>query len=387
MNNFEFTSPTKVLFGNGSISKIVNHIPTDAKAMLIYGGGSIKKNGVYDDVMKYAKKFIICEFGGVEPNPHYETVMKALKVAKENKINFVLAVGGGSVIDGAKLLIAAMEYTISDEPWDMIAHFGDPKYAAHTSVKLGVVLTLPATGSETNSVAVITNVARKQKRSFNSKDLFPLFSVLDPLYTYSLSLRQVRNGITDAFAHVLEQYTAHFGMARLQDRQCEAIMRTLIDIAPGNLAEKPTYRDRADLMWCATKALDFHLGVGTVMCGGSHAIGHELTTFYGLDHGQTLAIIAPALLRKLVPKRTQKLAQMGRRVFDLSGTNDEEVAMKAIDKLEEFFRSLGQYTRLSEFKLDDSKFKEISENVRNMPFAHGDITDKETVVDILRMAL
>jgi NADP-dependent alcohol dehydrogenase len=346
---------------------------------------------VYDDVLKYAKKFIVCEFGGVEPNPHYETIMKALKVAKENKVNFVLAVGGGSVVDGAKFLIAAMDYTASDDPWDMITKWAcakdkDPKYAPHTTVKLGVVLTIPATGTETNNGGVITNVALKQKRAIAGPDLYPQFSVVDPVYTYSLPLRQVRNGITDAFVHVLEQYTAHFEMGRLQDRQAEAIMLTLMEIAQGNLIENPAYRDRADFVWCATKALDYHLAVGIVQCWGAHMIGHEMTTFYGLDHGQTLAITAPAILRKLLLKRAPKLAQLGRRVFGLTGDNNEEVAKKAIDKIEEFFNSIGQHTHLSQYKMDDSKFKDILASI-SVPFANGQITDKETVLEVLKLGL
>lgn len=390
MQSFEFSSTTHLVFGKDSIKGIKDLIPKGARVMMTYGGGSIKKNGVYDAVK--SRVDLVCEFGGIEPNPHYETLMKGVKVAQENNIDFVLAVGGGSVVDGSKFLIAAVDYNASDNAWDMFTKWScadpqtrDPKYKPHTHLKLGVVLTLPATGTETNDGGVVTNVSLKEKRAISDPCMYPLFSIVDPLYTYSLPMRQVRNGITDAYVHVLEQYTGHYNMGRLQDREAESLMTTLIEIAQANLVEKPEYRDRADLVFCATKALDGHLAVGVDQCWGAHMIGHELTTFYGLDHGQTLAISTPAILTKLLPFRTPKLAQYGRRVFGLEGA-DEEVAKKAIEKTAEFFESIGQPTHLSGYKMDGSHFKEVCDSIM-VPFALGQVKDKETVLEILNLCL
>jgi len=391
MKNFVFSLPTMLHFGKDSINELRNLIPKGARVMMTYGGGSIKKNGVYDAVKKNCD--LVCEFGGIEPNPHYETVMKGVALAKENNIDFVLAVGGGSVVDGSKFLIAAIDYNASDNAWDMITKWScanpatrDPKYRPHTHVKLGVVLTLPATGTETNNGGVVTNVALKEKRAISDECMYPVFSIVDPMYTYSLPLRQVRNGITDAYVHVLEQYTGHYNLGRLQDREAESLMKTLIEIGKLNLVENPDYRDRADFVFCATKALDYHLAVGVDQCWGSHMIGHELTTFYGLDHGQTLAITTPAILTKLLPLRTPKLAQYGRRVFDLQGDNDEEIAKKAIQKTADFFESLGQPTHLSGYKMGAEHFKEVCDSIL-LPIALKQINTKEEVMEVLNLCL
>ena len=391
MLNFEYSLPTKFAFGKGSIDKIADLIPEGSRVLMTYGGGSIKKNGVYDAVKSRVK--LVCEFGGIEPNPHYETIMKGVQIAKEHHVDFVLAVGGGSVIDASKFLMAAVDYTASEDPWHMVTKWAcadpaerDGAYAPHTHLKLGVVLTIPATGAEANPSAVITNHARKEKRSIEHPCMMPCFAIIDPLYTYSLPARQVRNGIVDAFVHVLEFYTGHFNLGRLQDREAEALMQTLIEIAPLNLAADASYRDRADLCLCCTKALDNHLAPGIVQCWGAHKIGHEMTTFYGLDHGQTLAISTPALLKKLLPLRKQKLAQLGRRVFGLAGDDDTAVAERAIASMEAFFESVGQPTRLSAYGLDGAHFEEICDSIK-IPFAIGQVRDKETVMEILNMCL
>jgi len=390
MKNFQFSLPTKLFFGEGAIKNIQEkHLLDGKRVMMTYGGGSIKKNGVYDAVKAVCTPVV--EFGGIEPNPHYETCMKAVAVAKENNIDFILAVGGGSVVDGSKFICAAIDFTASDNPWDIFTKFccaakPDPKFMPRTHIKLGVVLTLPATGTEMNNGGVITNVGLKQKRAFGSPDCYPVFSIVDPKYTYSLPLKQVRNGLADAFVHVCEQYLGNFHQGRYQDRESEALLSTLIEVAPLNLVEsdKLNYRDRADFVYCATRALDNYLNVGVTQCWGAHMVGHELTTFYGLDHGQTLAITLPAILKKLLPSRIPKLAQCGRRVFHLDGT-DEEVAPKTIESIENFFESIGQKTRLSAYGFDKSHFEEIASTIGLPLAADGAIKTKEDVLDILNL--
>ena len=350
MRNFTYQNSVKIIFGKGTIAQLARLIPLGQVVMLTYGGGSIKKNGVYEQVMDALKDHKVVPFGGIEPNPRYETLMKAVELAKAEGVGFLLAVGGGSVLDGTKFIAAAIKYD-GEDPWDIPARNAPVKAA----VPVGTVLTLPATGSEMNGTGVISRNSTQEKFPFASRQTYPQFSILDPEATYSLPARQVANGIVDTFVHTTEQYLTIDANTPLQDRQAEAILLTLIEEAPKVKADPSNYDVRANLMWCATQALNGLIACGVVEDWATHMIGHELTAVFGLDHGQTLAIVHPAVLRHERLRKCGKLAQYGRRVWGIEGLGDEETAEAAIEKTEAFFQAVGVPTRLSDYgiKLDD----------------------------------
>jgi len=280
MQNFTFCNPVKIVFGKNTIEKINKLIPPKSKVLLTYGGGSIKKNGVYRQVKAALKKRKIVEFGGIEPNPTYETCIKAIRLGRKEKINFILAVGGGSVLDGSKFIAAGIPFKGKD-PWDIIKSRGQ---SVKTAIPLGTVLTLPATGSEMNAFAVISKLSTTEKLAFGSPHSYPKFSILDPQTTYSLDKNQLRNGIVDTFVHVAEQYATVDLNTPLQDRYAEAIFKTLVDIAPAVMSGKKDYDARATFMWTATQALCGLLSCGVTGDWSTHGIGHELTAFFGLAH-------------------------------------------------------------------------------------------------------
>lgn len=352
MYAFTYHNPVRILFGKGMIAKMAPHIPAGARVLLTYGGGSIKTNGVYEQVSAALKERSVLEFGGIEPNPRYETLMQAVELARREKIDFLLAVGGGSVLDGSKFISAAVPYRHAD-PWELLSKHAKIK----TAIPLAAVLTLPATGSEMNSVAVISRESTRQKLAFGSPLLFPLFSVLDPETTLSLSPRQTANGVVDAYAHVLEQYLTFPNQAALQERQAEAILLTLLQEGPRVMAAPESYENRANIMWCATQALNGVIGCGVPQDWATHGIGHELTALHGLDHAQTLAVVFPALLRHQRVQKMEKLIQYGARIWGLE--ESESSVEQAIDKTEAFFRSLGVKTRLHEYGIDDRDFHSI----------------------------
>ena len=355
MENFNFYNPVSILFGKGKIAEINKHISKDAKILMTYGGGSIKKNGVYDQVMDALKGYEIIEFGGIEPNPRFETLMKAVEVVKSEKIDFLLAVGGGSVLDGTKFIAAATYF--EGDAWDILA-----KHAPITSaVDLGAVLTLAATGSEMNNGGVITKAATKEKKAFGNPLLFPKFSVLDPETTYSLPKRQITNGIVDAYVHVMEQYLTYPVNSPVQDRFAEGILLTLLEEGPKALAsDTPDYENRANLMWAATMALNGLIGMGVKSDWATHMIGHELTAFHGIDHAVTLAIVLPGLLTQLKEKRGEKLLQYAERVWNITEGTDEEKKTLAIEKTEAFFNQVGIATRLSDHNVGQDSIDTIT---------------------------
>lgn len=367
MWNFTYHNPVKIVFGKGAIAELANLVPQDQKIMMTYGGGSIKRNGVYDQVVAALKGRQLVEFGGIEPNPRYETLMRAVAQVKAEGIGFLLAVGGGSVLDGTKFIAAAVKYT-GDDPWDILAREA-PVAAA---LPLGAVLTLPATGSEMNGNAVISRESTREKLSFSSPLVYPRFSILDPETTYSLSARQVANGIVDTFVHVAEQYLTYSVNAPLQDRQAEAILLTLIEEAPKVKANPQDYDVRANLMWCATQALNGMIGCGVPQDWATHTIGHELTAFFGLDHGQTLAIVLPAVLKHQRARKTGKLIQYAQRVWGIQGLSDEETVDAAIAKTEEFFRSVGNPTRLSDYGIKLADCRPIVERFKERGWTFGE---------------
>lgn len=344
MLNFELYNPTKIVFGKGQMEKLAQLVPSNAKVLMAYGGGSIFKNGVYDQVKKALIDFEVVEFGGIEANPHFETLMKAVELIREQKIDFILAVGGGSVIDGVKFIAAAVPF--EGNPIEILQKrilFRD----VNKVMPFGTVLTLPATGSEMNSGAVITIEATQEKLDFGGSAMFPQFSICDPTVVASLPERQIQNGVIDAYVHVLEQYLTFAHEAYLQDRIAEGILQTLIEIGPKVVANPSDYTLASNFMWCCTMALNGLIQKGVPSDWATHMIGHELTALYNIDHARTLAIIGPNLYRVLFETKKEKLAQYGKRVFHLSGT-DEEIAHQAIEATVAFYHTMGMKTSLSE---------------------------------------
>ncbi|MDF2551168.1 MAG: NADH-dependent alcohol dehydrogenase [Chryseobacterium sp.] len=356
MLNFELKNPTKILFGKGEIAKISKEIPKDAKILMIYGGGSIKSNGVYDQVKDALKDHNLQEFGGVPANPEYEVLLKALSFIKENNINYLLAVGGGSVIDGVKFLSAAANY--NDEPWEILTK--PVRTLEGEGMPFGTILTLPATGSEMNSGYVISRRETNEKLSSGGPGLFPQFSVLDPEVIRSIPKKQIANGIADAYTHVLEQYMTAPSSADLQERIAESILISLQETAPKVMSEDFNYDAAGNFMWCCTMALNGLIQKGVITDWAVHAMGHELTAYYGIDHARTLAVIAPSHYRYNFETKKEKLAQYAERVWKITEGSTEEKAEAAIKKLEEFFHSLEIQTKLSDYTDD---FQNTAERV------------------------
>ena len=347
MNNFEFKNPTKIIFGKDKIANLAKEIPANAKVMMLYGGGSIKKNGIYNQVKNALSAFEIVEFGGIPANPEYEVLMEALEIIKTQKISFLLAVGGGSVIDGTKFLSAAAKYE-GETPWDILAQ----RKPVFNALPFGTVLTLPATGSEMNSGLVITRRATKEKLATGGPALYPQFSILDPQVISSIPQKQIANGLADAFTHVLEQYMTYPNQSLLQDRFAESILQTIVEVAPAILKDATDYDAASNFMWSCTMALNGLIGQGVPQDWAIHMMGHELTAMFGIDHAQTLAIIAPSHYRFNIESKKEKLAQYAERVWGVNEGSVIEKANVGVDKTEAFFHSLGIKTRLSEYTSD-----------------------------------
>ena len=347
MLDFELHNPTRIVFGRDTIRRLPDLVPRGARILLTFGGGSILKNGVHAQVRNALEDFHIEEFGGIEPNPRFETLNKAVALVRARKIDFLLAVGGGSVVDGTKYIAAAVHYAGSD-PWDILRTAGK---GVNTTVPLGVVLTLPATGSEANGSAVVSRADTEEKLHFYSPLVYPVFSILDPSTTLTLDARQTGNGVVDAFVHTTEQYLTVHADSSLQDRFAEGILSTLVEEGPKALAKPGDQPARANIMWSATQALFGAMGAGLPGDWAAHGIGHELTAFYGLDHARTLAITAPGVWRHQIDRKRSRLARYGERVWSLSGT-EADVALRAIERTEAFFESMGLPTRLSGYGID-----------------------------------
>jgi NADP-dependent alcohol dehydrogenase len=349
MLNFELQNPTKIIFGKGQIAKLAKEVPENAHILLTFGGGSIKQNGVYEQVMTALGDRKVTEFGGIEPNPSYETLMQAVEIVKQESIDFILAVGGGSVIDGTKFIVAAALY--EGDPWEILAK----PIVTLNAMPFGTVLTLPATGTEMNSGAVITRKSTHEKLGMGGAGLFPTFSILDPEVVKSVPKRQLINGVVDAYTHVLEQYMTYPVGAFLQDRFAESILQTLIQIAPRIIENPADYEAAANFMWSCTMALNGLIQKGVPTDWATHAIGHELTALYDIDHAMTLAIIFPHLYAVKFDDKKEKLAQYGERVWAITEGTLEEKAQAAIEKTVAFLHSLGVKTRLSEYTDDYAK--------------------------------
>ncbi|WP_314142791.1 alcohol dehydrogenase [Buttiauxella noackiae] len=351
MNNFDLHTPTRILFGKGAISELRAQIPADARVLITYGGGSVKKNGVLDQVYAELEGLDVLEFSGIEPNPAYETLMKAVEVVRQQKVTFLLAVGGGSVLDGTKFIAAAANYPLDQDPWNILLTRGSDVKSA---IPLGSVLTLPATGSESNKGAVVSRRSTGDKQAFMSEHVQPVFAVLDPVYTYTLPPRQVANGVVDAFVHTVEQYITYPVNAKVQDRFAEGILLTLVEDGPIALKEPENYDVRANVMWAATMALNGLIGAGVPQDWATHMLGHELTAMHGLDHAQTLAVVLPSLLNEKRNEKRGKLLQYAERVWNITEGSEEERIDAAIEATRNFFEQMGAPTRLSAYGLDGS---------------------------------
>lgn len=384
MNNFEFFNPTRIIFGKGTIQKLSTKVPKGARILMCYGGGSIKRNGVYDQVSAALSDFEVHEFGGIEPNPDFDTLTKAIALGRKEGVSFILAVGGGSVIDGAKLIAAGIPF--DGDAWDIVT--GETKLKLGGAIPLGAVLTLPATGSEMNGTSVISRRATQEKFGWDSNAVYPVFSILDPTTTFSLPENQVRNGIVDAYIHVMEQYATYPVNARLQDRQAEAILITLQEIAEKALETPPDYDARANLMWAATNALNRLIGQGVPTDWATHAIGHELTAFYGLAHAESLAVVMPHLLWYQREKKAEKLVQYAHRVWGLDGEG-EAIIRAALEKMSAFFNSINMPTKLTDFNVDPD---EAAERIKARFDARGDVIGDQRdithddIAEILKMS-
>lgn len=384
MQNFVYQNPVKILFGRGQIAKISGEIPAGGKILVTYGGGSIKSNGVYDQVMAALVGREVIEFGGIEPNPRYETLMKATGIVRKEGVGFLLAVGGGSVLDGTKFISAAANF--EGEPWDILAK----QAPIRSAVPLGAILTLPATGSEMNFFAVITRWETRDKLAFGNPAVYPKFSVLDPETTLTLPARQIANGVVDAFVHVLEQYLTYPADAPLQDRMAEAILLTLIEEGPKTLADPKDYTARANLMWSATMALNGLIAVGVPQDWATHMIGHEITALHGLDHAQTLAVVLPGTMIARQNAKREKLLQFANRVWGIREGSEEARIVAVVERTRQFFESLGVPTRLSAYGVTADSIPAIADRMEKRGMAaigeRGDVTP-EKVREILSLCV
>lgn len=345
MLDFQFCNPVKIIFGQRSIARLAAEIPAGSRVLITYGGGSIKANGTLAEVRAALSGFAVSEFGGIEPNPCYETLMQAVAQVKAEQIDYLLAVGGGSVIDGTKFIAAAALYT-GDDPWQIVAQRCKDVTAA---LPFAAVLTLPATGSEMNCGSVVTHKATQTKLAFAHPLLFPRFAVLDPTKTYSLPPRQISNGVVDAFVHIVEQYLTYPVNSPVQDRLAEGLLLTLIEEGPKALATPEDYDVRANLMWAASLALNGLIGAGVPQDWSTHMLGHEITAHYGLDHAQTLAIVLPAMLTERREAKAAKLLQYASRVWGITAGDEASRIDAAISATRDFFERLNVKTRLGDY--------------------------------------
>jgi len=370
MYNFEYQNPVKIIFGKGEISKVGVNIPVGSKILLTYGGGSIFKNGVYDQVKAAIKGFEVLEFGGIEPNPHYETLMKAVEVVKKENINFLLSVGGGSVLDGTKFIAAAACFTQGD-PWVICSR----KAPVEAAIPIGAVLTLPATGSEMNGNSVVTRVETTEKLSFASLKVMPVFSILDPEVIFSLPEKQIANGVADSFVHVIEQYLTFPVNSPIQDRFAESILKTLIEEGPKVLANRYDYEAAANFMWSATMALNGLIGVGVPQDWATHMIGHELTAYHGIDHARTLAIVLPGVMQIKRAEKKGKLLQLGERVWGINQGSTDDRIDQTIQKTVDFFESMGIPTRLPDYEVSTDTIDTICNRFLKRGYKVGEKAD------------
>ncbi|GAB3550930.1 iron-containing alcohol dehydrogenase [Noviherbaspirillum agri] len=381
MLNFDFYNPTHILFGKGRIADLNKVVPGNARVLMLYGGGSIKSNGAYDEVTRALSGRHVQEFSGIEPNPTYETLMQAVELVRKEKLDFLLAVGGGSVIDGTKFVAAAAYF--EGDPWAILEQRGRNITQA---LPFGSVLTLPATGSEMNNGSVITRKSLKAKLPFSHRLVFPKFSILDPVTTFTLPTRQIGNGVVDAYAHIMEQYMTYPVNSPVQDRFAEGLLLTLIEEGPKALSSPTDYDTRANIMWCATLALNGLIGAGVPQDWATHMVGHELTALYGLDHAQTLAIVLPGMLRVRKESKRAKLLQYAARVWNITAGDEDSRIEQAIARTQDFFEQMGVKTRLSDYRLGAENIETILKHLES----HGMVTlgeQRDVTLEVSRKVL
>lgn len=381
MNNFIFHNPTTIIFGKDRLQELPNFIPAGAKVLITYGGGSVVKTGTLQKVMDALSAYTLLEFGGIEPNPRFETLMKAVELIKKENVTFLLAVGGGSVMDGTKFISLAVKYNGNAE--DILYHSFKP-VELKEALPLGTVVTLPATGSEMNIAGVISY--KNGKYGVLSPLTFPKFSFLDPTLTYTLPETQVANGVVDTFVHVMEQYMTYPAEGRFQDRTAEGILQTLVEIGRKTIDNPTDYDARANLVWCSTMALNGLIGAGVPQDWATHMIGHELTAFFGIDHAKTLAVIMPALLEVRLDQKKAKLVQYAERVWKIEKGSDDEKARLAVIKTREFFESLGIKTRLTDYGVTAAAFDDILKGLEEKKLTALSET-REITLDVTRQIL
>lgn len=366
MYNFTFQNPTKLVFGKGQITQLANLIPADKKIMITYGGGSIFRNGIYNQVKEALRHHNVSEFGGIEPNPEYQTLMRCVTQCKEQEIDFLLAVGGGSVIDGTKFIATALKW--DGEPWDFLAQ----PLPVNKAIPLATVLTIPATGSEMNNGSVISRRERKEKLFFFNDACYPQFSILDPTAIYSLPQKQIANGIIDTYVHVVEQYITFNNSALVQSYWAEGILKTLIEVAPKLMENQTNYDTCSNFMYSATMALNGFIAMGVPQDWATHMIGQELTALHGLDHGVTLAIVYPGVLRVMREQKSEMLLQYAERVWGIKDGSKDDKIDKAIAATESFFQSLGVGTHLADYNISDETITQVSERFSNKKMLLGE---------------
>ncbi|MFI3315617.1 MAG: iron-containing alcohol dehydrogenase [Rikenellaceae bacterium] len=387
MENFQFKNPTKLIFGKGEIASLSNELDKNLKIMITYGGGSIKRNGVYDQVIKALEGYDYIEFSSIEPNPQYSTLMKAVEVAKKENVDIILAVGGGSVIDGTKFIATAVNYTLTDEPWDFMVN--QSLYADVKPLPIAAVLTLPATGSEMNNASVVSRKESGEKLAFKHPLNYPQFSILDPQVCYSLPTKQRANGIVDTYCHTLEQYLTYPTDSRVQDRFAEGILLTLKEIATDVISKEDDYDTMANFMFSATMGLNGFISMGVPQDWATHMIGHELTALYGLDHGVTLAIVGPSLMNVMRQEKQDKILQYGERVWGINAGSVDARIDATIDATRKFYESVGIKCKLSDYGIEGDKIEYIADIFARRGWNLGEnlsITP-EKVIEILKGAL
>ena len=383
MYSFKFQNPTKIIFGKGMIAELSKEIPRDKKILVTFGGGSVRKNGVYDQVVAALKNHTFVEFWGIEPNPKYETLMQAVELGRKENIDFILAVGGGSVVDGSKFIAAAICY--NGEPWDLI----QKRIKVEKTIPLGTIITLPATGSEMNCGAVISRKSTMEKLVLSTPLNYPKFSVLDPEVTFSLPKTQVAAGLIDTFIHTMEQYLTFPVDAKLMDRWAEGILQTVVEISPRVMDIRPDYDSMANYMLTATMALNDFIAMGVPQDWATHMIGHEITAFHELTHGYTLAIVFPQLLRVMKDEKREKILQYGARVWGITLGDPDDRIESTILRTEDFFRSLGVKTKLSDYGIGEDTINKIVARfeMRGTVLGENKTITPDKVEKILRLAL
>ncbi|XXM70542.1 iron-containing alcohol dehydrogenase [Lysinibacillus sphaericus] len=387
MNTFTYYNPTKLIFGKGQVEQLKELVPQYGKKVLVvYGGGSIKRNGLYDQVISILNSIDaeVHELSGVDPNPRLSSVREGVKICKENDIDFLLAVGGGSVIDCTKAIAAGAKY--DGDAWDLVTK----KAFAHEALPFGTVLTLAATGSEMNAGSVITNWETQEKYGWGSPVTFPQFSILDPVNTFTVPKNHTIYGMVDMMSHVFEQYFNDAANTPLQDRMCESTLRTVIETAPKLINDLENYELRETILYSGTIALNGMLQMGYRGDWASHNIEHAVSAVYDIPHAGGLAILFPNWMKHNLKVNPSRFAQMAERVFDVdpTGKTEEETALEGISKLREFWSSIGAPSSLADYDIDDSKLDLMADKaMANGEFGNFNKLNKEDVLAILRASL